>query len=86
MPLLCTSGSELDANYSSVIPQHELNACNKPAVYRYGSPNKNYFYFCEQHANYLRNTSGWNSVIAKSLIPLTEEEKLKDNVDFDGLK
>ena len=79
MSLLCNRGSDINSNYSSVLPHHELDLCNRPAEYKDGSPNPNHFLFCEVHANYLRNSSGWDLVIAKTLVPLTEDEKMQEN-------
>jgi hypothetical protein len=87
MPLLCNRGSELNTNYTSLHPHHELNACNKPAVYRSGGKNPgDHALYCEQHANSLKNSSGWDLTLAKELVPLTEDEKLLDNVDLGWLK
>ena len=76
--VLCNRRGPLNTNTSSIL-DNETDTCGRPAKYKSGGPNRNFFYYCEEHRSALLNGEGWDKKIGESLIPLDGTE---EDVDF----
>ena len=74
MPTLCTSRAPLNSSTSSIMDT-ETDPCGKPAKWKDGGPNKNFFFFCDAHREALVNGTGWDAVMGKNLIRLDGTEQ-----------
>jgi hypothetical protein len=68
--------SELNTNYWSLHSHHEINARNRPEVYRSGGkkPGDQALY-CEQHANSLKNSSGRDLSLANDAVAASKPRR-----------
>ena len=74
MPVLCTSRAPLNSSTSSIMDT-ETDPCGKPAKWKDGGPNKNFFFYCDAHREALVNGSPLQASIARNLIPLDGTEQ-----------